>query len=88
MSENHFWLDVRTEGDDKALKILSSFKPRLDLTQHCWEFPVWCVLCLLPSRRLLFEVQLDKPNLRARENTDFFSCRFILIFFLSFYLLT
>lgn len=72
MSENHFWLDVRMEGDDKALKILSSFKPRLDLTQHCWEFPVWCVLCLLPSRRLLFEVQLDKPNLRARENTDFF----------------
>jgi len=60
------------ECDDRTLKIAAIFKPRLDLTWHCWESPCLLQFLVLSSNpEVPFREQLDKPDLRARDYTAF-----------------
>lgn len=52
-------------------KTASLFKPRLDLTQHCWESPCLMLLVLSSKPSVPFKEQLDELDLRGRENTVF-----------------
>lgn len=71
------------ERGDRTLKIASTFKPRLDLGQHCWESPCLTLPVLSSNPQVPFKKQLDKPDLRAKENTAFIlvSCYFLVVLF-------